>query len=355
MAKKDFFVSYNKSDKAWAKWIAGTLVENGYSVNVQAWDIVPGDDFIERMNDFLENSKNYIPVLSVAFLKSEYCNKELQTAFNAHLKGDIIKFIPIRVEDITLGKLYSTTVYTDLFDVDETTAESELLRSVGYTVNPRKKGTFPGGFNGELCGNNKAAAKKPKFPGIEPSASEHNGSQFTVPTKIRDILILEKDRDKKINLFVRMACDAFHALGFDDSHFSSSAHALMREFDAALRHRTENRIALVEIKSQKTKVGNADINKYVGVLDVERSKYEQGGNDVVGYFVSRSGFTEAALSQEHERSIAGKRRGDKPALVLLGPKEITRELIQGNVLCSLESASVAATRVQNQAMQLCES
>lgn len=30
--RRDFFVSYNKVDKNWAKWIAGTLEENGYSV-----------------------------------------------------------------------------------------------------------------------------------------------------------------------------------------------------------------------------------------------------------------------------------------------------------------------------------
>ena len=35
---KGFFVSYNKADRAWAKWIAWQLEETGYSTVIQAWD-----------------------------------------------------------------------------------------------------------------------------------------------------------------------------------------------------------------------------------------------------------------------------------------------------------------------------
>ena len=41
--KKDFFISYNKADRAWAEWIAWHLEETGgYSVAIQAWDFGPG-------------------------------------------------------------------------------------------------------------------------------------------------------------------------------------------------------------------------------------------------------------------------------------------------------------------------
>ena len=110
MVKKDYFVSYNKANKDWAKWIAGTLEENGYSVYLQAWDIIPGNDFIERMNNFLEYSENYIAIYTKDFCDSEYCMKEFQTAFNAHINKEIKKFIPIRLENVKLGSLYKTTV-----------------------------------------------------------------------------------------------------------------------------------------------------------------------------------------------------------------------------------------------------
>lgn len=36
MDDRDFFVSYNKENKNWAKWVAGTLEEQGFSVFLQA-------------------------------------------------------------------------------------------------------------------------------------------------------------------------------------------------------------------------------------------------------------------------------------------------------------------------------
>jgi hypothetical protein len=36
--KRDFFVSFNRADRAWATWIAWMLEEAGYSVFFQDWD-----------------------------------------------------------------------------------------------------------------------------------------------------------------------------------------------------------------------------------------------------------------------------------------------------------------------------
>jgi hypothetical protein len=37
-SKRDFFVSFNQADRAWAAWIAWVLEEAGYSVWFQDWD-----------------------------------------------------------------------------------------------------------------------------------------------------------------------------------------------------------------------------------------------------------------------------------------------------------------------------
>ena len=39
---KDFFISYNREDRKWAKWIAWQLEEAAYKVVIQAWDFRPG-------------------------------------------------------------------------------------------------------------------------------------------------------------------------------------------------------------------------------------------------------------------------------------------------------------------------
>ena len=340
---KDFFVSYNKADKDWAKWIAGTLEENGFSVYVQAWDIVPGDDFIERMSVFLECSKNYIAVLSNAFCSSEYCKKEFQTAFNAHINKKIDKFIPMRIENVLISALYTTTVYIDLFDVDESKAREKLLNGVGYTENRRKKGKFPGGASSSA---DALAACKPTFPGMSDGRPSCDGF-----VTLRNILILETEKRRKKELFRRLIYDVFHTLGFGEPRTDTPRSS--RDIDVVFQHRTENRFALVKSKVAKDQADSAEVNKFVGVLDIEKGKY-QDGNGVVGYFLAQSGFKPSALEQENERITSRKIRNENNNLVLLGPKEIARELVQGNIICSLEMATKAVKRSSIDTLSLCK-
>jgi hypothetical protein len=49
--KKDFFVSYNRADRAWAEWIAWQLEAAGYTTVLQAWDFRPGVNFALKMHE----------------------------------------------------------------------------------------------------------------------------------------------------------------------------------------------------------------------------------------------------------------------------------------------------------------
>jgi hypothetical protein len=174
---RDFFISYNNNDESVAKWIGGTLEENGYSVYIQAWDITAGDDFIQRMNVFLENSTGYIAIISSHFWNSEYCNHEFRTAFNEKLKNNIKKVIPVRVEDVSIPCLYATTIYIDLFGMEEAEAERHLLNAVS-SKNPRKKGTFPyATLNSKAVSGNKYEIEKPPFP-LSSNTAQNNKAQF---------------------------------------------------------------------------------------------------------------------------------------------------------------------------------
>jgi len=55
--------------------------------------------------------------------------------------------------------------------------------------------------------------------------------------KLRNIEILEKDKNKKGDLFGRLMSDLFHALGYDEPRFN--IHKSGREIDLNARHRTE--------------------------------------------------------------------------------------------------------------------
>ena len=47
----DFFVSYTQADRGWAEWIAWQLEDGGYRVLVQAWDMVPGANWVHLMQE----------------------------------------------------------------------------------------------------------------------------------------------------------------------------------------------------------------------------------------------------------------------------------------------------------------
>lgn len=60
--KRDFFVSFNKADRAWATWIAWVLEEAGYSVFFQDWDF--RGNFVLEMDKAHSWSRRTIAVLS---------------------------------------------------------------------------------------------------------------------------------------------------------------------------------------------------------------------------------------------------------------------------------------------------
>lgn len=169
---------------------------------------------------------------------------------------------------------------------------------------------------------------------------------------IREIIMLETNKNKRGDLFTRLTYDVFHALGFWSPQYDVQKTG--REVDIILQHRTENRIALVECKSQEEKIGGTDLNKFAGVLNLEAGKCAQNHIRVVGYFVSKAGFTATAIQQENERRKAGLSCDTVNDIILMGPNEITAELINGKMLCPFEKA-IEAVNLSNghKSLQLC--
>jgi WD40 repeat protein len=60
----DFFISYTQADRAWAEWIAWVLEADGFRVLIQAWDFVPGSNWIQSMQAGARDDSRTIAVLS---------------------------------------------------------------------------------------------------------------------------------------------------------------------------------------------------------------------------------------------------------------------------------------------------
>jgi TIR domain len=75
------FVSYTQTDRAWAEWIAWELEEAGHRALGQAWDFVPGSNWIQGMQEGVTRAGRTIAVLSPAYLESEFGAAEWQAAW----------------------------------------------------------------------------------------------------------------------------------------------------------------------------------------------------------------------------------------------------------------------------------
>lgn len=126
----DFFMSYTGKDSLWAQWIAMQLEKAGYHTIIQAWDFRPGSNFVAEMDEAARRAERILPVLSAAYLASDYAFAEWATAFRRDPKGKQGRILPVRIERCEVEGLLAPIVYIDLVDLDEPPARERLLAGV---------------------------------------------------------------------------------------------------------------------------------------------------------------------------------------------------------------------------------
>jgi tetratricopeptide (TPR) repeat protein len=160
--KKDFFVSYTGSDKAWAEWIAYVLESAGYRVILQSWDFLAGGNFVLDMHEATKASVRTIAVLSRAYCDAGFTQPEWTEAFSTDPEGKQGLLIPVRIEDFKPEGFFRSINYIDLVGRDEQESERALLEEVEARIKeerrkPDKMPPFPGGEE-----------DAPHFPGALP-------------------------------------------------------------------------------------------------------------------------------------------------------------------------------------------
>lgn len=146
------------------------------------------------------------------------------------------------------------------------------------------------------------------------------------------IRILEKDNNRRGDLFGRLMADLFVAQGYEQPRLN--VHKSGREVDLSADHRLEPRRAIAECKATAEPIGGRDVNTFVGVLDAERGDKKK--HPITGYFISLAGFTEAAVEQE-------KQRRPTKIILMTGP-QVVSELVRGRILIAKEQATELAGR-----------
>lgn len=144
------------------------------------------------------------------------------------------------------------------------------------------------------------------------------------------IRILEKDNNRRGDLFGLLMSDLLIALGYERPRLN--IHKSGHELDLWADHRLENRRAIAECKATSEPIGGDSLNKFVGVLDAER----MGVRALTGYFISLSGFRETAIEQERQRR--------RTKIITLTGSQVITELVRGRILISFDHATEFAGR-----------
>ena len=118
--RRDFFVSFNRSDRAWSTWIAWVLEEAGYTVFFQDWDFK--GNFVLEMDRAHQQSRRTIAVLSPDYLTSRFTAPEWAARFAEDATSAHDLLIPVRVRPCALEGLLAQVVYVDLVGYGEAMA-----------------------------------------------------------------------------------------------------------------------------------------------------------------------------------------------------------------------------------------
>jgi TIR domain-containing protein len=164
----DFFVSYTGADQAWAEWVAWKLEEESYEVLLQAWDFLPGSNWVQFMHSGIRDSDRTIAILSSAYLESAFGQTEWQAAWAKDPEGTASKLLTVRVSDCERPGLLNGVVGIDLFGIDEETAHGRLQEMVAGVMAGRTKPTVAPGFPGT---ERTLPAERP-FPGEVPPSGK---------------------------------------------------------------------------------------------------------------------------------------------------------------------------------------
>jgi tetratricopeptide (TPR) repeat protein len=116
----DFFVSRRGSVKDVAQEVSDVLIDSGYTVIVQDYDIPLTDNFVLKMHEAIKSSRDLIVLLTRDYENSKWTRKEFSSfEADAGQTSETRRIVILRCEDMTVRGLFAPNVYQDLVGVTD--------------------------------------------------------------------------------------------------------------------------------------------------------------------------------------------------------------------------------------------
>jgi hypothetical protein len=144
------FISYAHEDQALAQALADALRARGCRIWIDVEKMRTGDDLVERIAEAIDSVDFLLAIVSEESVKSSWCKRELAIAFDAALKTDRVKVLPVRLGSVALPPILAGLYYVR---VDPTNTEVMADKLMADMESHR-----------EDRGGGKVAAKRPTPP-----------------------------------------------------------------------------------------------------------------------------------------------------------------------------------------------
>jgi hypothetical protein len=142
-ARSQFFISYDESNRDWARWIAWHLQQAGRSVVPLEGIAQPSTNVAVEWRDALAQAEHVIAVISPKYLKARSNQGDWTMIFKHDYASEKGKVLPVCVQDCgqPFERLLHTPDYINLIDLNNQAAKEALLDGVREWIQP----VFPGG------------------------------------------------------------------------------------------------------------------------------------------------------------------------------------------------------------------
>ncbi|MEM9784671.1 MAG: toll/interleukin-1 receptor domain-containing protein, partial [Pseudomonadota bacterium] len=116
-----YFISFNSADAANAAFIAQTIKDENHEVRFAGWEVAPGHDIFDWMQDAMQAADHMIGVCSPDYLKPDavYSGMERSAAMWADPTGRKRGLILFKIRECTLPVIFGPRAYVSLIGVDQ--------------------------------------------------------------------------------------------------------------------------------------------------------------------------------------------------------------------------------------------
>lgn len=142
------FISYRTTHVEWVETLAHNLKNQGYSIFLDCWALIPGQDFPLKIHEALQGSRCAILVATPDTAESGWVQQELQMMINLKISKPGFFFIPV-----VMGQFPDLPFLKNVQAVDFGDCSPDVYRKAFYRLLCGLKQTPPGPdtpFPGEL-------------------------------------------------------------------------------------------------------------------------------------------------------------------------------------------------------------